>query len=98
MGQADRTAKAREAKAAKARAARAAEEAVGRGQTAGMIAGLLSHRELSYDEIASRVRQELAGARTTARSVASVASRLRRGGMAVPDRRFGTPPTPPKAA
>lgn len=58
------------------------------GPTATAIAQLLTDQGLSYDEIARRVREGMPGAHTSSHSVASVASRLRRDGYRVPDRRF----------
>lgn len=43
--------------------------------------------EKTYEEVAEEVRREVPGARTTARSVASVVRALRRDGYRVPDRR-----------
>lgn len=60
------------------------------GPAAHKIASMLTDQSLSYGEIAKRVKDELPGARTSSRSVASVASRLRRDGYKVPDRRFNT--------
>lgn len=57
------------------------------GQAATAIARMLVDQSLNYGEIAKRVRQALPGARTSNRSVASVASQLRRDGYRVPDRR-----------
>lgn len=58
------------------------------GPAATAIARLLVDQSLNYGEIAKRVRSTLPGAHTSSRSVASVASRLRRDGYKVPDRRF----------
>lgn len=58
------------------------------GPTATAIARLLVDQSLNYGEIAKRVREGMPGAHTSSRSVASVASRLRRDGYRVPDRRF----------
>lgn len=58
------------------------------GPAAHEVAHLLADKSLSYGEIARRVRERLLGSRTSSRSVASVASRLRRDGYRVPDRRF----------
>lgn len=58
------------------------------GPAAHSIASMLIDQTLSYDEIARRVREALPGSKTSSRSVASVASRLRRDGYRVPDRRF----------
>ncbi len=63
------------------------------GPTANAIAQLLADQSLSYDEVARRVREGMPGTRTSSRSVASVASRLRRDGYRVPDRRFAQPST-----
>lgn len=58
------------------------------GPTANAIARLLVDQSLNYGEIAKRVREGMPGVQTSSRSVASVASRLRREGYRVPDRRF----------
>lgn len=58
------------------------------GPAATAIARLLVDQSLNYGEIAKRVQNALPGARTSSRSVASVASRLRKEGYKVPDRRF----------
>ena len=58
------------------------------GPAAHTIANLLTDQSLSYGEIAKRVKETLPGARTSSRSVASVASRLRKDGFKVPDRRY----------
>lgn len=58
------------------------------GPAATAIARLLVDQSLNYGEITRRVRGSLPGARTSSRSVASVASRLRKDGYKVPDRRF----------
>ena len=53
----------------------------------GRVAELLRRkRPMSYDAIASKVREET-GSHTTARSVASIASSLRAAGVDLPDRR-----------
>lgn len=57
------------------------------GPTATAIARMLADQSLNYAEIAQRVRLALPGAQTSSRSVASVASQLRRDGYRVPDRR-----------
>lgn len=49
---------------------------------------LQAKRPLSYEAIAERVRAKHPEARTTARSVASVASGLRAAGVELPDRRL----------
>lgn len=53
------------------------------------VAKLLLETELTYSAIAERVRAEIEGARTTSKSVASTASRLRRDGVTVPPRSKG---------
>lgn len=59
------------------------------------VAELLQRRRpLSYEQIAAKVREERPGSRTTARSVASVASALRAGGAELPDRRTAGNQTP----
>jgi hypothetical protein len=63
------------------------------GPTAVAIARLLVDQSLSYAEVARRVREGMPGTQTSSRSVASVASRLRREGYRVPDRRFAQPLT-----
>ena len=57
-----------------------------------MVERLLMDPGLNYVEIASRVRAQFAHARTTNRSVASVAKAMRARGVAVARRR-GPPPT-----
>lgn len=49
---------------------------------------LVRDRNLSYEEVAERVRQGIPGAQTSDRSVASTVSRLRKRGYDVPDRRY----------
>lgn len=61
------------------------------GPTANAIAQQLADQSLDYREIARRVREGIPGTRTSGRSVALVASRLRREGYRVPDRRFARP-------
>lgn len=51
------------------------------------IADLVMDATLSYDAIVSLIHAEFAGCSTSARSVASVAARLRKDGMDVPMRR-----------
>ena len=57
-----------------------------------MVERLLMDPSLNYVEIANRVRAQFAHARTTNRSVASVAKAMRARGVAVARRR-GPPPT-----
>jgi hypothetical protein len=59
------------------------------GQVSKEIAKLLTGRKnpLSYQAIAERVRAKVPGAKTTDRSVASIASHLRAQGEKLPDRR-----------
>ena len=58
-----------------------------RGQTIGaLVAELLADPDLGYAEIVAVVRGRFPKARTTARSVASVASTMRRMGVDVPKR------------
>lgn len=59
------------------------------GAVAKEIAKLLTGRKnpLSYAAIAERVRAKLPEAQTSARSVASIASNLRKEGVNLPDRR-----------
>ena len=52
-----------------------------------IIAELVMDAELSYDQIVDMVRAKVEGANTSTRSVASVASRLRKAGVDVPTRR-----------
>ncbi len=56
-------------------------------KTVGALVEALVATELAYDEIVRMVRERFPVARTTARSVASVASVLRKRGVAVPLRR-----------
>lgn len=51
------------------------------------IAELVMDATLSYDAIVSLIHAEFKGCSTSARSVASVAARLRKDGMDVPHRR-----------
>ncbi len=65
-------------------------EPVVRGGVNRLVTSLLLDAEaLTYEQIVERVRAEHPGANTTARSVASTASVLRRKGTAVPKRRRG---------
>lgn len=48
---------------------------------------LTGSKHLDYEEIAERVRRRIPEARTTARSVASLATGLRAAGIELPDRR-----------
>ena len=57
------------------------------GPVAERTAQLLADPLLSLGDIAQRVASEIDGARTSARSVSSIASQLRRDGYRVPDRR-----------
>jgi hypothetical protein len=59
------------------------------GPVATRIAQLLADPALTLGDIANRVVKDVPDAKTTARSVASVASQLRRDGFRVPDRRHG---------
>lgn len=57
-------------------------------QTVGaLVAKLLADPALGYEKIVSRVRTEFPTAQTSARSVASTASVLRRNGHSIPIRR-----------
>lgn len=57
------------------------------GRTIGaLVAELLADPDLGYAEIVAAVRERFPEARTTARSVASVAARMRRDGADVPRR------------
>lgn len=58
-----------------------------RGSINAMVKDLLADPDLSYGAIVDRVMAAHPGARTTARSVASTASVLRRKGGAIPMRR-----------
>lgn len=49
---------------------------------------LAERKNASYADVAQEVRTKVAGARTTARSVASIVRGLRREGFAIPDRRL----------
>jgi hypothetical protein len=57
------------------------------GPVAERVAQLLADPVLSLGDIAERVVNDVDGAKTTARSVASIAAQLRREGFRVPDRR-----------
>lgn len=57
------------------------------GPVAERVAQLLADPILSLGDIAERVVNDVPGAHTSARSVASVAAQLRRDGYRVPDRR-----------
>lgn len=52
-----------------------------------IIAELVMQPELTYLQIADMVREQVEGANTSTRSVASVASRMRKQGVDVPTRR-----------
>lgn len=57
-------------------------------QTVGtLVADLLTDTALSYAEIVAQVKSEFPEAKTTPRSVASIASMLRRKGQDIPSRR-----------
>lgn len=58
-----------------------------RGAIGAMSIELLSTTDLPYDEIVARIKAEYPAAKTTARSLASVAMDLRRDGVDVPSRR-----------
>jgi hypothetical protein len=58
-----------------------------RGSINAMVKDLLADPDLSYEAIVDRVKAAHPGARTTARSVASTASVMRRKGETVPMRR-----------
>lgn len=51
-----------------------------------IIAELLADASLSYDRVAALVRERVPGSATSARSVASIALRLRKGGAVIPAR------------
>ena len=55
-----------------------------------VVADLVMDAELSYDAIVDMVRGQFPDANTSTRSVASVASRLRKAGVDVPTRRAAT--------
>lgn len=57
------------------------------GSINAMVKDLLADPDLSYEAIVDRVKATHQGARTTARSIASTASVMRRKGIAVPLRR-----------
>ncbi len=52
-----------------------------------IIAELVMQPELTYLQISEMVREQIEGANTSTRSVASVASRLRKSGVDVPMRK-----------
>lgn len=54
-----------------------------------VVADLLMDATLSYDAIVNLIQVQFADANTSARSVASVAARLRKAGTDVPMRRVG---------
>lgn len=58
-----------------------------RGAIGAMSIELLSATDLPYDEIVARIKAVYPAAKTTARSLASVAMDLRRDGVDVPSRR-----------
>ena len=58
-----------------------------RGAIGAMSIELLSATDLPYDEIVARIKAVYPAAKTTARSLASVAMGLRRDGVDVPSRR-----------
>lgn len=62
-----------------------------RGGVNALVSRLLADPELSYEAIVAQVVASFPGASTTARSVASTASVLRRKGTAVPMRRSPRP-------
>lgn len=61
--------------------------AIPRGAIGAMSIELLSGTDLPYDEIVARIKAVYPTAKTTARSLASVAMDLRRDGVDVPSRR-----------
>ena len=65
----------------------AAESATPHGSINSMVKDLLTDPNLSYEAIVDRVKAAYPSARTTARSVASTASVMRRKGEPVPMRR-----------
>ncbi|MED5549600.1 MAG: hypothetical protein VX529_09595 [Pseudomonadota bacterium] len=70
------------------RSPKAAEDtATGDAETVGAFVARLLMTEATYAEIAVAARERFDGARTSPRSVASVASGLRRRGVLVPRRR-----------
>jgi hypothetical protein len=73
------------AKANKVETARSHSAGAVHKEIARLLTGLKS--PLAYAAIAERVRKRVPGARTTDRSVASVASQLRAEGVKLPDRR-----------
>lgn len=52
-----------------------------------VVTDLLMDATLSYDAIVDMIHTQFKGANTTARSIASVAARLRKSGVDVPTRR-----------
>jgi len=65
----------------------AAEEPDGRRETVGALVESMLTTDAAYDEIVAAVRERFSDARTTRRSVASVASAMRKRGDDVPMRR-----------
>ena len=57
------------------------------GPVAERVAQLLADPVLTLGDIAEKVVADIEGAKTSARSVASIAAQLRRDGYRVPDRR-----------
>ena len=55
------------------------------------VTDLLMDATLSYDAIVDIIHAQFKGANTSARSIASVAARLRKTGIAVPSRRKAKP-------
>lgn len=76
-----------EGEAVDAPPAAVADAAPARGGVNALVTCLLADPALSYEAIVAAVRAEHPGAQTTARSVASTASVLRRKGVTVPMRR-----------
>ena len=56
-----------------------------------VVTDLLMDATLSYDAIVDLIHAQFKGANTSARSIASVAARLRKTGIAVPSRRKAKP-------
>lgn len=75
----------------------ATEEKAPRGAIGALVIELLV-TEMPYADIVAQVKETYPSAKTTARSIASVAMDLRRAGIEVPSRRKPAAPKPAKAA
>lgn len=64
----------------------------GKPSVASIVAEVLADASLNYEQVAAIVRERVPGAATSARSVASMALRLRKGGAVIPARSRPSPP------